>query len=105
MLHVLINLFGEMLQELIHLFAFMLHNAFSDVGCFIICYFEFMITQIAPFRYLLFANNYSSFTEASYFFWANKLTFIRTAYSHKAENPAKGARKYHCLKDLLGSAR
>ena len=49
MLHILINLFGKMLQELIHLFAFMLHDVFSDVGCFIVCFFKLMIRQTADF--------------------------------------------------------
>ena len=45
----LINLLGEMFQKLIHLFAFMLHDFFSDAGCFFIGFFEFMIFQFADF--------------------------------------------------------
>ena len=45
MLHVTIDLFGKMFQEFIHFFAFMLHDIFSDVRSFIICFFEFMILK------------------------------------------------------------
>jgi hypothetical protein len=49
MLHVLINRFCHVLKELIHFITFMLHDAFGDAGCFVICVFEFMIVQAADF--------------------------------------------------------
>ena len=56
MLHMLLNLSGKMLQELVHLFTFMLHGVLSDAGCFIICFFEFMIGQTADFLSIFLAD-------------------------------------------------
>ena len=56
MLHVLINLFCKIFEELVHLFAFMLHDVLSDMGCFFICAFEFMSIQTAYFLCVFLAN-------------------------------------------------
>jgi hypothetical protein len=47
MLQLMIDLFGKMLQELIHFFAFMLNDIFSDIRSFVICFFELMIRKAA----------------------------------------------------------
>ena len=49
MLGILFNFFGKMFQELIHLLAFMLHDAVSNVRCLIIGVFKLMILQAADF--------------------------------------------------------
>jgi len=54
--NVLINLLGEMLQEFIHLVAFVLYHLVSNIRCFGIDFFEIMISQSADFFGLLFGN-------------------------------------------------
>jgi hypothetical protein len=56
MLHVLFDQFREMLKELIHLFAFMLHGLFCNIGCFLICLFKFMIRQAADLLCFFFGD-------------------------------------------------
>jgi hypothetical protein len=47
MVHVLLNFLCEMLQELVHILTFMLHDVFGDIGCVIMGLFECMIIQTA----------------------------------------------------------
>jgi hypothetical protein len=90
MFHVFFNFFCEMLQELIHLIAFMLHDVFSNVRCFIICVFKFMIIQTADFLSVFLADvagvskyrgKYSA--QMSYFFLSHfaSLLFMKIGVS------------------------
>ena len=49
MIDIVSDLFCKMLQKLIHLFAFMLHDFSSDVGCPVIGVLECMIIQATDF--------------------------------------------------------
>ena len=56
MLDALINLFGKMLQELVHILAFMLHDFISNVRSSFICMFKLMVRQSADFLGLFLGN-------------------------------------------------
>ena len=58
MLRPLFNLFSEMFQKIIHLFAFMLQDLISDVSSPVVCVIKLMIRQAADL-FGLFPGNVS----------------------------------------------
>jgi hypothetical protein len=53
---IFIDFFGKMLQEFIHLVAFVLYDFVGDAGCFVIDFFEIVIRQSADFFGFLFGD-------------------------------------------------
>jgi len=56
MLRPLFDLFGEMLQELVHLLAFMLHDFIRNVRSSYICMFKLVVRQATDFFDLFLRN-------------------------------------------------
>ena len=52
-IEIFVDFFGEMLQELIHFLAFMLHDLVSDVRCSVIGFVKLMISSLLISWHLL----------------------------------------------------